>query len=101
MSVGIRYTSAKEDTAMSVKDKLEEFGYDVNCVDRGKVTHSQIIAHEKTVSSELISKLKRKIPEIKRMQFVYEQIVITARKATLQLLFRNSFKFLCGFLILH
>ena len=72
LSAGIRYTASKEDIAMSVKDKLEELGYNVNCVDRGRVTHSQIIAHEKTVSSELISKLKRKIPEIKRMQFVYD-----------------------------
>jgi len=72
LSAGIMYTSRKEDDAMEVKERLEEFGYDVNCLGKGKLPHPQIIAHKQVVSSDTISKLKRKIPEIKNMQFVYD-----------------------------
>lgn len=72
LTAGIMYSSDKEDAAMQVKDYLEEFGYEVNCVGRGKVPHSQIIAHKQSVTTEMITKLKRKIPEIRRMQFVYD-----------------------------
>lgn len=71
LSVGIMYTSKTENDALEVKDRLEEFGFDVNCVGKARLPHSQIIAHKQAVSSEVISKLKRKIPEIKSMQFVY------------------------------
>ncbi len=72
ITAGIMYSTNKEDDAMEVKDRLEEFGYEVNCVGRGKTPHSQIIAHKQSVSMDIISKLKRKIPEIRRMQFVYD-----------------------------
>ena len=72
LSVGIMYTGKKEDAAMEVKERLEEFGYDVNCLGKGRLPHPQIIAHKQTVSSDIVSKLKRKIPEIRNMQFVYD-----------------------------
>ncbi len=71
LSVGIMHSAKKEAAAMEIKERLEEFGYDVNCTGRGKLPHSQIIAHKQVVSSDIISKLKRKIPEIRNMQFVY------------------------------
>lgn len=74
LSVGIMYTGKTENDALEVKDRLEEFGYDVNCVGKARLPHSQIIAHKQAVSSDVISKLKRKIPEIKNMQFVYSPI---------------------------
>lgn len=71
LSVGIMYSAKKEVAALEVKERLEEFGYDVNCTGQGKLPHSQIVAHSQVVSSDIVSKLKRKIPEIRNMQFVY------------------------------
>lgn len=72
LTAGIMYTAKKEEDAMEVKERLEEFGYDVNCLGKGRLPHSQIIAHKQAVSTGIISKLKRKIPEIRNMQFVYD-----------------------------
>ena len=72
LSVGIMYNNKKEETANIVKDKLEQLGIDVSCVGKGRLPHSQIIAHKKEVTVDEISKLKRKIPELQNMQFVYD-----------------------------
>ena len=72
MTVGIMYTLNRENDAVLIKEKLEAYGHSVNCIGKGRVPHSQIIAHKQNISTDTILKLKRKIPEIKGMQFVYE-----------------------------
>lgn len=71
---GIMYAYEKEDEAMKIKARLEEFGYEVNCVGRAQLPHSQFIGHNSAVSSEFVSWLKKKVPEIRQTQFVYDPI---------------------------
>src|SRR5574344_1614607 len=71
---GIMYTSAKEETAMRIKSKLEQMGYEVNCVGRAQLPHSQFIGHNSAVSSDFVSWLKKKLPEIRSTQFVYDPV---------------------------
>lgn len=72
LSVGIMYNEKNEETMQIVKDKFEQMGIDVSCVGKGRLPHSQIIAHKKGVTIEEITKLKRKIPQLHNMQFVYD-----------------------------
>ena len=72
LSAGIMYKPTNEEKANIVKDKLEQNGIEVSCTGKGRVPHSQIIAHKKGVTTEEIAKLKKKIPELQHMQFVYD-----------------------------
>ena len=71
---GIMYAFDKEDEAMKIKDELENSGYEVNCIGRAQLPHSQIIGHNAAVTSDFVSWLKRQVPEIKHSQFVYDPI---------------------------
>lgn len=71
-SAGIMYSSDKEQEAMALKASLQELGYDVNCVSRGHLPHSQFIANTNAVTTEFFSWLKKKVPAIKDSQFVYD-----------------------------
>lgn len=68
---GIRYTSASESQAMNLKSEIEKLGYSVNCFGTASVPHSQFIAHDVTVSNDFLNWLKRKAPELNKIQFVY------------------------------
>ncbi len=69
---GIMYSPEKEHEAMEVKAKLEEMNFEVNCVGRGHLPHSQFVANSSSVTNEFFSWIKRKIPAIRRSQFVYD-----------------------------
>lgn len=69
---GIMYSPEKEQEAMEVKSQLKELGFEVNCVGRGHLPHSQFVANSSSVSNEFFNWLKRKVPEIKDNQFVYD-----------------------------
>lgn len=71
---GIMYAFDKEDEAMKVKEELKNSGYEVNCIGRAQLPHSQIIGHNASVTSDFVSWLKRQVPEIKHSQFVYDPI---------------------------
>ena len=71
---GIMYAPNKEEEAMVIKNKLESFGYEVNCTGRANLPHSQVLTHNTAVSSDFINWLKKKIPEIKNSQFVYDPV---------------------------
>ena len=70
-NVGIRYTAATENEAKNLKSVIEELGYSVNCYGYSKLPHSQFIAHDVSVSNDFLNWLKRKAPELKNIQFVY------------------------------
>lgn len=70
-NVGIRYSAVKEIDAKNLKSEIEELGYNVNCFGPSKLPHSQFIAHDVSVSNDLLNWLKRKAPELKKIQFVY------------------------------
>ncbi|MBR2526793.1 LCP family protein [bacterium] len=70
-NIGIRYTVTNEEAANNLKAAVEELGYNVNCYGPSKLPHSQFIAHDASVSNDFLNWLKRKSPELKNMQFVY------------------------------
>lgn len=70
-TIGLRYLSSKKSEAALIQEKLETLGHTVNAIEKDQISHTQIIGHNKSVNSDSITKLKRKIPEIKGMQFVY------------------------------
>lgn len=69
---GIMYSPEKEQEAMQVKAELQELGYEVNCTGRGHLPHSQFVANTDSVSNEFFLNLKKKVPQIKNNQFVYD-----------------------------
>lgn len=71
---GIMYAPSQEEIAMEIKNKLESYGYEVNCTGRANLPHSQVLTHNTSVSSEFISWLRKKIPEVKNSQFVYDPV---------------------------
>lgn len=71
---GIMYSFDKEDEAMKIKDELKESGYEVNCIGRAHLPHSQIIGHNSAVTSDFVSWLKKEVPEVKGSQFVYDPV---------------------------
>ncbi len=71
---GIMYAYDKEEEAMRIKDELQNSGYEVNCVGRAHLPHSQIIGHNAAVTSDFVGWLKKEIPEIKSSQFVYDPV---------------------------
>lgn len=70
-NVGIRYTYSSEENAKNLKSKIEELGYNVNCFGPSTLPHSQFIAHDSSVSNEFLKWMKRKAPELNKIQFVY------------------------------
>ncbi|HIU86528.1 TPA: LCP family protein, partial [Candidatus Spyradomonas excrementavium] len=71
---GIMYSFDKEDEAMRIKDELKASGYEVNCIGRAHLPHSQVIGHNAAVTNEFIGWLKKRIPEIRSSQFVYDPV---------------------------
>lgn len=69
---GIMYSPEKEQEAMAIKAQLKELGFDVNCIGRGHLPHSQFIANSSDVSNDFYNWLKKKVPSIKHSQFVYD-----------------------------
>ena len=69
---GIMYTPDKEQSAKELKAEFEELGFEVNCYGRGHLPHSQFVANSSSVSNDFYNWLKKKTPEIKDNQFVYD-----------------------------
>lgn len=69
---GIMYSPEKEQEAMALKSQLQELGFEVNCTSRGHLPHSQFVANSSSVSGEFFNWLKKRVPEIKNNQFVYD-----------------------------
>lgn len=69
---GIMYSPEKEQDAMELKAQFQDLGFEVNCVGRGHLPHSQFVANSNSVSNEFFNWLKKKTPKIKENQFVYD-----------------------------
>ena len=72
MVAGIMYSYDKEKEAMEVKDTLTRLGFEVSCMGRGQLTHSQFIAHSSAINSKFVNSLKKEIPAIHSAQFVFD-----------------------------
>lgn len=69
---GIMYSPDKSNEAMELKSQFQELGFEVNCVGRGHLPHSQFVANSSSVSNDFFNWLKKKTPIIKENQFVYD-----------------------------
>lgn len=69
---GIMYSPEKEQQAMQLKSELQDLGFEVNCTGRGHLPHSQFVANSSYVSNDFFNWLKKKVPEIKHSEFVYD-----------------------------
>ena len=71
MVASIMYSYDKEKEAMQVKDSLIKMGFEVSCVGRGQLTHSQFVAHSSAINSKFVNSLKKEIPQLNSIQFVF------------------------------
>ncbi len=69
---GIMYSPEKRQEAMQLKSQFQELGFEVNCIGRGHLPHSQFVANSSSVSNDFFNWLKKKVPDIKYNQFVYD-----------------------------
>ncbi len=60
------------DEARALKSALEAAGIEVKCSGTLKSVHSQFIAHSDYVTTDYYAELKKKVPEVKSRQFVYD-----------------------------
>lgn len=71
-TAGIMYSPEKEQEAKELKAQLQELGFEVTCTGRGHLPHSQFVANSSSVSNAFFNQLKKKIPELREDQFVYD-----------------------------
>ncbi len=69
---GIMYSPEKEQEAMAIKSQFEELGFEVNCMGKNHLPHSQFVANSSSVTNEFYNWLKKKVPNIDGNQFVYD-----------------------------
>ena len=72
MVAGIMYSYDKEKEAMEVRDTLTKLGFEVSCMGRGQLTHSQFVAHSSAINSKFVNGLKKQIPSLHNVQFVFD-----------------------------
>lgn len=69
---GIMYSPLKEAQAEALKVQLNELGYEVNMLKITHLSHSRFVANKNEVSVDFYNWLQKKVPELNRMQFVYD-----------------------------
>jgi len=69
---GIMYSPLKEKEAMIIQDRLKDLGYEVNMLKITHLSHTRFVANKNQVSVEFYNWLQKKIPEINKIQFVYD-----------------------------
>lgn len=70
----IMYSSDNVETAKKIIEELENNNIKVKCKGTSNATHAQFIAHTKDVTSEYYKWLRKKVPDLKPRQFVYDPI---------------------------
>lgn len=87
---GIMYSFDKEEEAMRIKEELNENGYEVNCIGRARLPHSQVIGHNAAVTSDFVNWLKKKVPEVRHSQFVYDPVRMYCVKSDFTIIVAGS-----------
>jgi len=72
ISAGIIFSGKRENDAELLKEKLEEQGIEVNCFFKAQYPHSQFVAQSETINNEYFNKLRRKVPYIKNIPFIFD-----------------------------
>ena len=73
-AASVMYSRDNEATAHKLIEELENSNIKIKCTGSSNSTHAQFIAHTKDVTPEYYNWLKKKIPDIKSRQFVYDPI---------------------------
>ena len=66
------YSPLKEAQAEALKVQLNELGFEVNMLKLTHLSHSRFVANKNEVSVDFFNWLQKKVPELNRMQFVYD-----------------------------
>ena len=69
---GIMYSPRKETEAMAIKEHLNELGFEVNTLKITHLSHTRFVANKNAVSIDFFNWLQKKMPELNKMQFVYD-----------------------------
>ena len=69
---GIMYSPLKENEALIIQDQLKELGFDVNMLKITHLSHTRFVANKNAVSVDFYNWLQKKVPELNKMQFVYD-----------------------------
>ena len=69
---GIMYSPLKENEAMVIQDQLKELGFEVNTLKITHLSHTRFVANKNEVNIDFYNWLQKKIPELNKMQFVYD-----------------------------
>ena len=72
LSAGIIYSAKRENDAFILKEKLQEQGINVNCFFQAHYPHSQFVAQSGIVNNDYFNKLRRKVPYIKNIPFIFD-----------------------------
>ncbi|MBR5304470.1 MAG: LCP family protein [Candidatus Gastranaerophilales bacterium] len=85
LSIGILYATSSFDSATMIKDELESKGLTVKMQASDNVSKNYIAIHNLDVAGDVISELKKTIPEIKDKHTIYDPIGInrTGRDMTI------------------
>lgn len=70
----VMYSNENETTGKALISELEANNVTVKCIGTSNATHAQFIAHSKDVSTEYYNWLKKKAPNFKARQFVYDPV---------------------------
>ena len=71
MVASIMYAPDKEKEAVAVQEALIHMGFEVKCMGRGQLTHTQFIAHSSAINTKFLNGLKKEIPLLNSVQFVF------------------------------
>jgi len=69
---GIMYSPLKEKEAIIIQDQLKDLGYEVNMLKITHLSHTRFVANKNEVSVDFYNWLQKKIPELNKIQFVYD-----------------------------
>ena len=85
ISIGILYANSRIDSANALKDELEAKGMAVKMQASDSVSKNYIAVHNLDVTGDIITELKKTIPEIKDKHTIYDPIGInrTGRDLTI------------------
>ncbi len=70
----VMYSNDKADEAQTLIETLKNNNVDIKCTGNSNATHAQFIAHTKDVTPEYYNWLRKKVPDIKSRQFVYDPV---------------------------
>lgn len=76
LSIGILYTASKEESAKNLQSELEAKGINVKLQSSNSVSKDYIAIHNLDVAGDVMTELKKTIPEIKDSHTIYDPIGI-------------------------